>query len=70
MTYSCGLTEVVVPGAVYTVADDAQKCAQGIPIGETGRGGGTALALGAAAAIVGGVLLLNRDSSNNKPASP
>ena len=28
VSYSCGLNETVTPGAVYTVADDAQKCAQ------------------------------------------
>ena len=26
VTYSCGLTEVVKPGAVYTVGDDVYKC--------------------------------------------
>lgn len=68
--YSCGVTHEVVPGAVYTVKDDAKACAGGFPL----------LGIAAVGAVIGGGILIfsNNDSNNNSnrrsppptPASP
>ena len=79
VSYSCGLTETVAPGAVYTVGDAARKCARASlangpkPMLFHGRGPGGLTPLEIAAAIaagVGGYFLVNNLINNDGPASP
>lgn len=64
ISYSCGKTVTVEPGAVYTVGDDAEICAA-----TKGRGWG--VALGVAAAVGGGILIFsNSGSSGSKKSGP
>ena len=82
VTYSCGLTEIVAPGAVYTVGDDAQKCAQASPGNVPGTplagpenraaNGPNILLIGAgiAAGVGGFFLVINSINNDDKPASP